>query len=84
MRQEVPAGVLDFLTIPGVRPDKALKLYNQLGVTTLAALEEAACHSRGQRGVSLSPPTADFRRASASPLADVLETESRSGYYNQC
>ena len=34
MRKEVPAGVLDFLTIPGVRPDKALKLYNQLGVTT--------------------------------------------------
>ena len=31
-----------FLTIPGVRPDRALKLYNQLGVTTLAALEEAA------------------------------------------
>ena len=34
MRKEVPAGVLDFLAIPGVRPDKALKLYNQLGVTT--------------------------------------------------
>jgi DNA polymerase (family X) len=32
MPKEVPAGVLDFLPIPGVRPDKALKLYNQLGV----------------------------------------------------
>ena len=38
----------------------------------------------GQKRVSLSLPTADFRRASASPIADVLETESRSGYYNQC
>jgi DNA polymerase (family X) len=53
MRQEVPAGVLDFLTIPGVRPDKALKLYNQLGVTTLAALEEAARADRlkGMKGL---------------------------------
>src|SRR3954453_20861231 len=47
MRKEVPAGVLDFLTIPGVRPDKALKFYNQLGVTTLAArfMRHSGCHS---------------------------------------
>lgn len=42
MRQEVPEGVLDFLAIPGLRPDKVLKLYTELGIASLAELEEAA------------------------------------------
>ena len=42
MRKEIPAGVLSFLTIPGLRPDKALKLYRDLGVSSLDALERAA------------------------------------------
>jgi DNA polymerase (family 10) len=42
MRQEAPAGVLDMLTIPGLRPDKALRIAKELGIDSLAALEEAA------------------------------------------
>src|SRR5690348_8799063 len=41
MRREIPAGVLEMLTIPGLRPDKIAKL-TELGITTLAELEEAA------------------------------------------
>jgi len=30
------------LSVPGLRPDKVLKLYNELGITSLAGLEAAA------------------------------------------
>src|ERR1700745_2259601 len=38
MREEVPQGVLDLLTIPGLRPDKIIKLHRELGVTSLDEL----------------------------------------------
>ena len=41
MRQEIPAGVLEMLTIPGLRPEKALKLYRELGIGSLDELETA-------------------------------------------
>jgi DNA polymerase (family 10) len=42
MRKEMPAGVLEMLAVPGLRPDKVLKLYRDLAVTSLAELEDAA------------------------------------------
>jgi DNA polymerase (family X) len=42
MRKEVPQGVLEILTIPGLRPDQVLKLHKTLGINSLAELEEAA------------------------------------------
>ena len=41
-RSQIPAGVLDMLTIPGVRPDKVIKLHRELGIASLTALEDAA------------------------------------------
>ena len=49
MRTEIPAGVLEMLTIPGLRPDKVLKLYQELGVSSLAKLWEAAREGRLQK-----------------------------------
>jgi DNA polymerase (family X) len=49
MRKEIPSGVLDMLTIPGLRPDKVIKIYNELGITSLAELEEAAREGRLQK-----------------------------------
>jgi DNA polymerase (family 10) len=49
MREEIPAGVLEMLTIPGLRADKALKLYQELGLTSLEELEEAAQEGRLQK-----------------------------------
>jgi len=49
MRKEVPAGVLEMLSIPGLRPEKVMKLYKELGITSLAALEEAAKADEGPR-----------------------------------
>ena len=42
MRTEIPAGTLELLTVPGLRPDKALKLYKELGISSVEDLEQAA------------------------------------------
>jgi DNA polymerase (family X) len=49
MRKEIPAGVLEMLTIPGLHADKVLKLYQELGLTSLEELEEAARKGRLQK-----------------------------------
>jgi DNA polymerase (family 10) len=46
LRKEVPAGVLEMLAVPGLRPDKVLKIHRDLGVTSLAELEKAARSDR--------------------------------------
>ena len=42
MRGETPAGVLELLRLPGMRTEKILKLYKELGIDSLESLEEAA------------------------------------------
>src|SRR5215207_2799279 len=42
MRGETPAGVLELLRLPGMRTEKILKLYKELGIDSLETLEEAA------------------------------------------
>jgi DNA polymerase (family X) len=49
MRKEIPVGVLEMLTVPGLRQDKVLKLYQELGLSSLAELEEAAREGRLQK-----------------------------------
>lgn len=46
LRKEIPVGVLELLTVPGLRPDKVLRLYKDLGVSSLAELEKAAKEDR--------------------------------------
>jgi DNA polymerase (family X) len=46
MRKEMPAGVLEMLAVTSLRPDKVLKIYRDLGVRSLAQLEEAARSDR--------------------------------------
>src|ERR1043166_429293 len=46
MRQQIPAGALEMLSIPGLRPDKVLKIYKELGVSSLDELEVAAKQDR--------------------------------------
>ena len=53
LRKEIPAGVLEMLTVPGLRPEKVLRLYNDLGVTSLAELETAAKEDRIKRAKGL-------------------------------
>jgi DNA polymerase (family 10) len=42
----VPEGVLEMLSIPGLRPDKVLKLHKELGVNSIEELETAAKQDR--------------------------------------
>lgn len=46
MRADVPTSVLEMLTIPGLRPEKVLKLHKELGVDTIDQLEAAAKQDR--------------------------------------
>ncbi|WFU74081.1 DNA polymerase/3'-5' exonuclease PolX [Bradyrhizobium sp. CB2312] len=53
LRKDVPAGVLEMLTVPGLRPDKVLRLYNDLGIASLAELEAAAKDDRIKKAKGL-------------------------------
>jgi DNA polymerase (family X) len=46
LRKEVPEGVLELFAIPGIRPEKILKLHQELGISSLAELEAAAKEDR--------------------------------------
>jgi len=46
MRTEMPQGVLEMLRLPGLRPDRIKKLYADLGIASVADLEEAARNDR--------------------------------------
>src|SRR3954451_23235056 len=53
LRKEIPVGVLELLTVPGLRPEKVLRLYKDLGITSLAALEAAAKDDRIKKAKGL-------------------------------
>ena len=55
MRKDIPEGVLEMLSVPGLRPDKVLKLYKELGITSLAGLEAAARAGRLKDVKGLGP-----------------------------
>jgi DNA polymerase (family 10) len=51
MRADFPKPVFEMLTIPGLRPDKILKIHKELGIATLEELE-AACRHDKLRGIT--------------------------------
>ena len=53
LRKDIPNGVLELLTIPGLRPEKVLRLYKDLGITSLAELEAAAKDDRIKKSKGL-------------------------------
>src|SRR4051812_16540042 len=53
LREQVPAGVLEMLSVPGLRPEKVLRLYKDLGITSLAELEAAAKDDRVKKAKGL-------------------------------
>src|SRR4051812_17402910 len=42
LREETPKGVLEMLRIPGLRPERVRKLHKELGIASVAELEDAA------------------------------------------
>ena len=53
LRKEIPEGVLELLAVPGLRPEKVLRLYKDLGITSLAELEAAAKDDRVKKAKGL-------------------------------
>jgi DNA polymerase (family 10) len=53
LREEIPAGVVELLTVPGLRPEKVLRLYKDLGITSLDELEAAAQEDRIKKAKGL-------------------------------
>ncbi|WP_035709141.1 DNA polymerase/3'-5' exonuclease PolX [Bradyrhizobium genomosp. I (2014)] len=53
LRKEIPAGVLEMLAVPGLRPEKVLRLYKDLGIASLAELEAAAKDDRLKKAKGL-------------------------------
>ncbi|WP_407116177.1 PHP domain-containing protein [Bradyrhizobium sp. LMG 9283] len=53
LRKEIPAGVLEMLAVPGLRPEKVLRLYKDLGIGSLAELEAAAKDDRIKKAKGL-------------------------------
>lgn len=53
LRRQVPPGVLELFAVPGLRPDKILKLHQELGVASLAELETAANEDRIRKAKGL-------------------------------
>nr|WP_249812034.1 DNA polymerase/3'-5' exonuclease PolX [Bradyrhizobium sp. 188] len=46
LRKEIPEGVLEMLVVPGLPPEKVLRLYKELRITSLPGLEAAAKEDR--------------------------------------
>jgi DNA polymerase (family X) len=46
LRRDIPDGVLDMLSIPGLKPEKINIIHKELGITDLAALEAAVREDR--------------------------------------
>jgi DNA polymerase (family 10) len=46
MREDLPAGVLDMLRIPGVRRERVRKLYKEIGIVSGAEPENEARNGR--------------------------------------
>src|SRR5688500_4755040 len=92
LREEVPAGVLEMLHVPGLRPDKAMKIHKELGINSLDELETAAREGRLAaikglgaalqtkilQGISISREHADrYHLHRAADLLEGAETQLR-------
>jgi DNA polymerase (family X) len=78
MRKDIPAGVLEMRSVPGLRPEKVMKLYKELGITSLAALEEAAKADR-LKGVKGLGPALPCGRRAAAPASRRFAAGKRRG-----
>jgi DNA polymerase (family 10) len=53
LQKEIPEGVLELLAVPGLSPEKVLRLYKDLGIASLAELEAAAKDDRVKKAKGL-------------------------------
>lgn len=78
LRKEVPDGVLELLSVPGLKPEKALRLHNDLGISSIAELEAAAKDDRirkasGRRCKRRSCRTSRSREAAPAGCISIAQ-----------
>jgi DNA polymerase (family 10) len=56
MREEVPAGLLELLRVPGLRPQNVTDLHRKLGIASLEALQEAVPRAGSEPARASAPP----------------------------
>jgi DNA polymerase (family 10) len=71
LRRELPPGLTELLKLPGVGPKRAKKLYDKLGITSVAALHKAA------QGGKLAKLAGFGAKSEASILAATEALSSR-------
>lgn len=71
LKDEFPPGILELLTLPDLGPKKAAALFGGLGVSSLAALEEA-CRAGKVRGLK------GFSEKTEKKLLDAIEARKAS------
>jgi DNA polymerase (family 10) len=88
-RRETPPGLLEISSLPGLRPERVLKLHNMLGVASIEELEQAARADRIKNAKGLGAAlqrkilqAIEMRRASAGRrhvhrAAELLEGAER-------
>jgi DNA polymerase (family 10) len=88
MRKDIPAGVLELLSVPGLRPEKVLKLYSELGMASAICIAprpsskppKRICGGRTPASHAFTP-AGDFRRSCelVSSLSLVAEVPKLGG-----
>lgn len=70
LRQELPAGVLDLLKVPDIGPRSARRLYDELGVSSLADLQTAIDDGRLAKLKGFGAKSVERIRQGLARLAD--------------
>jgi len=73
LKAELPAGLFSILTVPGLGPRRVGQLYAELGITSLAELEQAAKERRIRRLKGLGVKVED---AILAGIARIANSES--------
>lgn len=81
LKDEIPGGVISLLAVPGIGPKTAKLLYEKLGITSIATLEEAARQHRIANLKGLGPRSEEkildgiqllHQRSDRYPLGEAL------------
>jgi DNA polymerase (family 10) len=70
LQKQTPSGVLEMMSVPGLRPERVKKLHRELGISSLADLEHAARSGR-------LAATKGFGRAFQAKVLQGLEMRRR-------
>lgn len=72
LRTEMPEGLLELMRVPGLSPEKVLKLHSELGITSVDELEQAASNGSLRRLKGMGAKTVEKILASIAYMRDAV------------